>query len=43
VFGEVIEGLDIIDSIAAQPTDRRTNRPVQDIQMTMKTSRIKWK
>jgi len=43
VFGEVIKGLDIIDSIAAQPVDRRSNRPVEDISMTMKTSRTKWK
>lgn len=43
VFGEVIEGLDVIDSIAAQPTDRRMNRPLKDIKMTMKISRVKWK
>lgn len=41
VFGEVIEGLDIIDSIAAQPTNRRSNRPLKDITMTMKISRTK--
>lgn len=35
VFGEVIEGLDIIDSIAAQKTDRG-NRPVEDVRMTIK-------
>ena len=31
VFGYVIEGLDIIDSIAAVPTDRRRgDRPLED-------------
>lgn len=30
VFGETVEGLDVIDKIAAVPTDRR-DRPVQDI------------
>ena len=43
VFGEVIDGLDVIDSIAAIPADRRNNRPLKDIKMTMKTSRIQWK
>lgn len=42
VFGEVIEGLNVIDSIAAQPTGRG-NRPVTDIPMTMKIVRKKWK
>ena len=32
VFGEVIEGLDIIDKIAAAQTDQR-NRPVTDIKI----------
>jgi peptidyl-prolyl cis-trans isomerase B (cyclophilin B) len=32
VFGEVTEGLDIIDSIAAAPADQR-NRPVTDIKI----------
>ena len=42
VFGEVIEGFDVIDSIAAQPVDptfynmQQTNRPLQNIWMTMK-------
>lgn len=35
VFGEVIEGLNIIDSIAAQPTSPSNNRPLQDIVMSM--------
>lgn len=34
VFGEVIEGLNVIDSIAAQPTNQ-ANRPNMDIKMTM--------
>ena len=32
VFGEVIEGLDIVDQIAAVPTDSR-NRPLTDIRI----------
>jgi peptidylprolyl isomerase len=32
VFGEVIEGLDIIDAIAATATDPK-NRPVSDIKI----------
>jgi peptidyl-prolyl cis-trans isomerase B (cyclophilin B) len=35
VFGEVIEGLNVIDSIAAKPTDQ-FNRPLNDIRMKMK-------
>ncbi len=35
VFGKVVEGLDVIDKIAAQPTDR-ANRPLKDIPMEMK-------
>ena len=38
VFGEVIEGLDVIDKIAAVQTDRR-NRPKEDVKMTMKIVR----
>jgi peptidyl-prolyl cis-trans isomerase B (cyclophilin B) len=34
VFGEVIDGLNVIDSIAAMPVDR-ANRPYTDIVMTM--------
>ena len=34
VFGEVIEGLNVIDSIAAVETDSK-NRPVNDIKMTV--------
>ncbi len=35
VFGEVIEGLDIIDKIAAVKTDKR-DRPLENIRMTIK-------
>jgi|AntRauTorckE5430_2_1112549.scaffolds.fasta_scaffold00739_3 peptidyl-prolyl cis-trans isomerase B (cyclophilin B) len=35
VFGEVVEGLDVIDKIAAVPTGQ-ANRPVRDVQMTIK-------
>lgn len=34
VFGRVIRGLEVIDSIASQPTDR-THRPVDDIRMVI--------
>jgi len=32
VFGEIIEGLDVIDKIAATPTDPK-DRPIQDVRM----------
>ncbi len=35
VFGQVIEGLDVIDKIAAEKTDRN-DRPIKDIRMTVK-------
>lgn len=35
VFGEVVEGLDVIDKIAAVKTDKR-DRPLEDIRMKMK-------
>lgn len=35
VFGQVIEGLDVIDKIAAEKTDMN-NRPIKDIRMTVK-------
>ncbi len=35
VFGEVIEGIDVVDKIAAVATDKR-NRPSEDIQITVK-------
>lgn len=40
VFGEVIEGLDIVDSIAAQPING-ANRPLTDVFMTMKVVKMK--
>lgn len=41
VFGEVIDGLDVIDSIAIQPVDTRS-RPLEDIGMSMKIIKKKW-
>lgn len=41
VFGEVVEGLDIIDSIAVQPTNR-ADRPREDILISMKIVKEKW-
>ena len=35
VYGEVVEGLDVVDKIAAVKTDKN-NRPLQDIVMTIK-------
>jgi cyclophilin family peptidyl-prolyl cis-trans isomerase len=35
VFGEVIEGLSVLDSIAAQPTGPN-DRPLKDLRMEMK-------
>jgi cyclophilin family peptidyl-prolyl cis-trans isomerase len=35
VFGEVIEGLDVLDKIAAQPVDKN-DRPVKDIKMKIR-------
>jgi len=35
VFGEVIQGLDVIDKIAALPKDGN-DRPLQDVRMKMK-------
>ncbi len=36
VFGEVIEGLDVIDKIAAVAVDKQTNRPLEDVKMKIK-------
>ncbi len=36
VFGEVIEGFDVIDKIATVQTERPSNRPVEDIKMKVK-------
>lgn len=41
VFGEVIDGLNIIDSIAAVAVNR-SNRPNTDMQMSMTIEKIKW-
>ncbi|MEQ8706939.1 MAG: peptidylprolyl isomerase [Phaeodactylibacter sp.] len=35
VFGEVVEGIDVIDKIAAVPTGQ-ANRPARDVRMTVK-------
>lgn len=40
VFGEVVEGLEVIDKIAAVPTDR-FDRPMQDVKMRMKIVEVK--
>jgi cyclophilin family peptidyl-prolyl cis-trans isomerase len=34
VFGEVVEGLEVIDKIAAVQTDRN-DRPIEDVKMKM--------
>lgn len=36
VFGHVVEGLEVIDLIASQPTDPLTNRPLKDIRMKIR-------
>lgn len=33
IFGEVYEGLEVVDKIAAQPVDKSANRPIEDIRM----------
>ena len=35
VYGEITEGLDVIDKIATVPRDKG-NRPVKDVKMTIK-------
>jgi len=40
VFGEVLEGMDVVDKIAAQPRDRK-DRPNTDISMTVKLMKKK--
>ncbi|MGY2131469.1 peptidylprolyl isomerase [Hymenobacter sp. HD11105] len=42
VFGQVISGLDIVDKIAAQPTDPR-DRPTTEVKMTVKVDKLKKK
>ncbi|BDD08364.1 peptidyl-prolyl cis-trans isomerase [Fulvitalea axinellae] len=39
VFGQVVEGLDVVDKIAEQPTDNR-DKPEKDIPMTVTLERI---
>ncbi|MFC0876017.1 peptidylprolyl isomerase [Saccharicrinis sp. FJH2] len=36
VFGEVIDGMDVVDSIAAMQTNPSTQRPLEDIKFTIK-------
>lgn len=40
VFGQVIDGLDVIDKIAEQPKDGR-NRPLSDIKMKVKVEQVR--
>ncbi|MFT2007474.1 peptidylprolyl isomerase [Pontibacter sp. 13R65] len=42
VFGQVIDGLDVIDKIAAQPKGAR-DRPISDITMEVKVEEVKKK
>jgi peptidyl-prolyl cis-trans isomerase B (cyclophilin B) len=35
VFGEVLDGFDVIDKIAAVETDKSDNRPLKDVKMTI--------
>ena len=42
VFGKVVEGLDVIDKIASQPTGR-SDRPVKDIRMTVTLEKVQKK
>ncbi|MBD1398315.1 peptidylprolyl isomerase [Pontibacter sp. JH31] len=42
VFGQVVDGLDVIDKIAEQPKDGR-DRPLSDIRMTVKVEEVKKK
>ena len=42
VFGQVVEGLDVVDKIAEQPKDGR-DRPLSDIKMKVKVENVKKK
>jgi cyclophilin family peptidyl-prolyl cis-trans isomerase len=42
VFGQVISGLSVLDSIAHQPKDR-TDRPLKDLRMSMSVEKMKKK
>lgn len=35
IFGEVIEGMDVVDKIAAVQVDKTANKPLKDIKITM--------
>ena len=41
IFGEVVEGLAVIDQIAAQPVNRRNHRPQEDIIVQMELEPIR--
>lgn len=34
IFGHVVEGLDVVDAIAATPRDKRNDRPLTDVVMS---------
>ena len=42
VFGQVVQGLDVIDKIAKLPKDGR-DRPIADLKMTLKVEKMKRK
>jgi peptidyl-prolyl cis-trans isomerase B (cyclophilin B) len=42
VFGQVIQGQEVIDKIAALPRDAR-DRPLTDLRITMKVEKLKKK
>ena len=42
IFGEVISGLAVVDSIATVKTDPKTNRPVQDVRIRKIRLQKKW-
>ncbi len=42
VFGQVVQGQEVIDKIAAMPKDSR-DRPIADLRMTMKVEKLKKK
>jgi cyclophilin family peptidyl-prolyl cis-trans isomerase len=42
VFGQVVDGLDVVDKIAEQPKDGR-DRPLSDIKMKLKVDKVKRK
>ncbi len=39
VYGEVVDGIDIIDKIANVPTDPKTNRPNKDVKMKIRLTK----